>query len=334
MPFPAHPKKVLIIRFSSIGDIVLTSPVIRCLKSQIGADVHFLTKKEFKGLVENNPFVDKVFTIEEKVSEVIDQLRNEGYDFIVDLHHNLRSAQVRRALKKPGAVLDKLNIRKWILVNLKKDILPAIHVSERYLNVVESLGVKNDGMGLDFYIPPSEEVDVDAIPELRKGYIAFAIGAQHETKRLPVEKIISICKKIDEKIVLLGGKEDTERGALISSALDGRVINACGKYTLLQSASLVRQARKVITHDTGLMHIAAAFKKEIISVWGNTVPAFGMYPYLSRHGEEGRGVVVEVNNLSCRPCSKIGFKKCPKGHFKCMNLIAEEKIIEAIRTPF
>ena len=136
------------------------------------------------------------------------------------------------------------------------------------------------------------------------------------TKRLPVKKIISICKKISQPIVLLGGKQDISREYRIANAVGDKVFNACGKYSLNESAAFVKHAAKIITHcDTGLMHIAAAFKKEIISVWGNTIPEFGMSPYLS----DPNSKIVQVKNLSCRPCSKLGFEKCPKGHFKCMN---------------
>ncbi|MFI5149310.1 MAG: glycosyltransferase family 9 protein [Bacteroidia bacterium] len=327
-------KKILVIRFSSIGDIVLTSPVLRCLKLQLGSEVHFLTKKEFAPLVQSNPYLDKIWTIDDKVQEVTEVLKKENFDFVADLHHNLRSRQVKRALGKPSASLDKLNIKKWLLVNFKSKGMPDIHVAERCLQAVSSLGVKDDGNGLDFFIPPSEEVDTDSIPRLRKGYIGFVIGAQHATKRLPAEKILDICKKLDETIVLLGGKEDAAVAEKISRELPERVINACGQYSILQSASLVRQAKKIITHDTGLMHIAAAFKKEIISVWGNTVPAFGMYPYRSGHGEKGAGIIVEVKGLSCRPCTKIGFNKCPKGHFRCMKDIDDAQIVKAVKEPF
>ncbi len=319
------------IRFSSIGDIVLTSPVLRCLKLQLGAELHFVTKKEYAGLVESNPFLDKVFAFQNNLNEVIPALQAENYDFVVDLHRNLRSAKVKRALKKPSASFQKLNVQKWLLVHFKINRMPSVHIAERYLHAAEGLGIKNDQKGLDFFIPTNQEVDVSAIPELRKGYIGFAIGAQHFTKRLPLEKIISICNKVEDTIVLLGGKEDAATAAKVCEAVGKRVVNACGKYTLLQSASLVRQAKKIITHDTGLMHIAAAFKKDIISVWGNTVPAFGMYPYLSGHGPNGAGIIVEVKGLSCRPCTKIGFNKCPKGHFKCMNLIDEEVIVGSVR---
>jgi len=118
--------------------------------------------------------------------------------------------------------------------------------------------------------------------------------------------------------LLVGGPEDFERGEQII-ANTNNTINTCGKYSILQSASLVQQAKMVITHDTGMMHIAAAFQQKIYSVWGNTVPEFGMYPYL----ESKQSKRIEVKGLNCRPCSKIGYDKCPKGHFKCMQEIDE-----------
>jgi ADP-heptose:LPS heptosyltransferase len=316
--------KILILRFSSIGDIVLTSPVVRCLKQQLNAsEIHFLTKKSFASIVENNPNVDKVFSFEKDVKEVLHELKKENYDWVIDLHHNLRSMQVKRALGKPSKSFNKLNIEKWLLVNLKINRLPNKHIVDRYFETVAHLGVKNDLKGLDFFIDAKNEVAISSLPrEFQNGFIAFVIGAKHNTKKLPTEKIISICKKLNRAVILIGGKEDFEVGEKIASQISN-VFNGCGKYNLQQSASLIKQADKVITHDTGMMHIAAAFQKNIISVWGNTVPGFGMYPYMP--GKESK--IVEVKNLSCRPCSKIGFEKCPKGHFKCMNEIDETAFI-------
>lgn len=314
-------KKILIIRFSSIGDIVLTTPVIRCLKEQLqGAAIHYLTKKAFAGILENNPYVDKVYTIEKNVSEAVKELKQENYEHIVDLHNNLRSLQVKLSLGKPSSSFKKLNFQKWLLVNFKINRLPKIHVVDRYMETVKTLGVINDNKGLDYFIPEEDEINFSYFPAPHQnGFTGFVIGANHLTKRLPVEKIISICRKISQPIVLLGGKEDEARGEEIRKVMDGIVYNACGKYNLNQSASLVKKADKVITHDTGLMHIAAAFKKEIISVWGSTVPEFGMYPYLPAPTSE----IIEVKGLSCRPCSKIGYDECPLGHFKCMRNIRE-----------
>lgn len=325
--------KILVTRFSSIGDIVLTTPVVRCIKLQLpGAEVHYLTKRAFVNILTSNPYIDKVYSIEKDLDEISDQLRKENYDHIIDLHNNLRTAKVKAMLRKPATSLDKLNIRKWLLVNLKLNYMPPLHVVDRYMQTAKPLGVVNDNLGLDYFIPAKDEVNVLDLPFNKERseslrYVAFVIGAKHNTKQLPIDKIISICKKITMPIVLLGGNDDRERGEAIAEDAGPHVFNSCGMYNLNQSASLVKQAYKVISHDTGLMHIAAAFKKEIISVWGNTVPAFGMYPYLPGEGSK----IVEVPGLPCRPCSKIGYEKCPRGHFKCMYLIDEDAIVSAIR---
>ena len=225
------------------------------------------------------------------------------------------------------------------MVNLKINRLPKVHIVDRYLQTVKKLGVQNDGAGLDYFIPTKDEVDVSTLglPNFTKNapppdilgtgqYIAFVIGAAHATKRLPTEKIIEICNKIQLPILILGGKEDVKNGELIENQSIAQVVNLCGKLNLNQSASVVRQATKVVTHDTGLMHIAAAFQKDIISVWGNTIPEFGMTPYILRE----KSTIFEVQNLKCRPCSKIGFDKCPKGHFRCMNEQNTEGVAAAV----
>lgn len=311
------PQKILIVRFSSIGDIVLTTPVVRCLQQQLGgAEIHYLTKEAFAPILRANPRISKVITIRKKVSEVVSQLRAERYDHIIDLHNNLRSWQVIAMLGVPFSRFTKLNIRKWLLVRFKLNLMPDVHIVDRYMNTVKHLGVKNDGEGLEFYIPPEDEVSTGSLPgPFRAGYVAFVTGGRHNTKILPSEKIIEVCRKLRLPVILLGGPEDFERAQEVAAVSELNAMNACGKYSLMQSASLVKQARVVITNDTGLMHIAAAFHKPIVSVWGNTVPDFGMYPYL-KPGEPQ--FVAEVKGLNCRPCSKIGFDECPKGHFKCM----------------
>ncbi len=309
-------KKILIIRFSSIGDIILTTPVLRCLKNQFPEiEIHYLTKKSFRSILENNPYVSKIHTIEKDVSEVELTLKEENFDEVIDLHNNLRTLQTKLLLRKRSSTFKKLNFRKWLLVRFKINVMPNLHVVDRYLETVKHLGIKNDGQGLDYFIPVKDEIDLKTLPAThQQGYIGFVIGAKHFTKQLPVEKAISICKRLNQPLILLGGKEDRERGERIANAVGASVYNACGTYNLNQSASLVKQATRIISHDTGLMHIAAAFKKDIISVWGNTVPALGFAPYKPGQGSK----IVEVQGLSCRPCSKIGYDKCPKGHFKCM----------------
>jgi ADP-heptose:LPS heptosyltransferase len=328
--------KFLVIRFSSIGDIVLTTPVVRVLKTQLDdAEVHYVTKQQYKSIVESNPYIDKVFALETDLNELINQLKREKYDYVIDLHNNLRTRIVKWKLGVTSFSFRKLNVEKWLLVNMKINKLPALHIVDRYLETVKALGVKNDALGLDYFIPEKDEVPLDWIPQThQKGYVAYAIGAQHETKKLPVQRMIELCDKINRPIVLLGGKEDFENAETIRKFFErptssseyetglmelGKktiIYNACGLYNLNQSASLLKQARYVFAHDTGLMHIAAALKKEVFSIWGSTIPAFGMYPYRTKF------TVLENTKLSCRPCSKIGFDKCPKGHFNCMNKMA------------
>ncbi|MCU0430963.1 MAG: glycosyltransferase family 9 protein [Cytophagaceae bacterium] len=307
-------KKILVIRFSSIGDIVLISPVLRVLKNS-GASVHVATKESFRSILEANPQVDKVHSLQDNLNALIQELQEENFDFVADLHHNLRSSIIRFRLGKKSAAFPKLNLRKWWLVFSKnKRVMPPVHIVQRYLKTLEPLGLRDDGRGLEYFIPARQEVDLQTLPpSFRNGYVAFVIGAQHATKRMPISKILEALRYISMPVLLLGGKDDRDRGEeIISYSEHPALHNACGLYSLHQSASLVKQSFCVVSHDTGLMHIAAAFQKKIYSIWGNTLPELGMYPYKTEH------LVLENNAVSCRPCSKLGYDKCPKGHFKCM----------------
>jgi ADP-heptose:LPS heptosyltransferase len=306
--------KILIVRFSSIGDIVLTTPVVRCLKTQIDdAEIHFVTKAQYQTIVQNNPYIDKIFFLKGSLTDLILDLKKEKYDVVVDLHNNLRTRILKWRLGAQSFSFNKLNIEKWLMVHLKINRLPDRHIVDRYLETAKSLGIKNDALGLDYFIADEDEVPLEWLPEShRNGFVAYAIGGQHGTKKLPPERMIELCKKINKPIVLLGGKEDFDNGEQIRHKLQDTIFNTCGKFNLNQSASIIKKATYVFSHDTGLMHIAAAFKKEVYSIWGNTIPAFGMYPYRTKFHS------LENNHLNCRPCSKIGFDKCPKGHFKCM----------------
>lgn len=325
--------KILIIRFSSIGDIVLTTPVIRCLKKQLPeAEVHYLTKAGFRAVLEANPYIDKLHLLQNDLQEIMPALQAENFDYVIDLHHNLRTMRVKKALGKKAFSFNKLNIQKFIYTAIKLNVLPEVHIVDRYMQTVESLGVKNDGRGLDYFIPETDKVKESDIPGGHlAGYIGVVIGAAHNTKKLPIHKLKELCAAIDHPIILLGGKDDREAGEQIARVDPHKIYNSCGKFNINESADLVRRAKLIITHDTGLMHIASAFKKQVISIWGNTVPQFGMYPYygaLSPQAPKDKLPydIMEVRPLYCRPCSKIGYNKCPLGHFKCM----EKQSITAI----
>lgn len=331
--------KFLIIRFSSIGDIVLTTPVVRCLKKQlITAEVHYLTKAAFRPILAANPYIDKIHCLEADLGGLIETLKTEDFDYIIDLHHNLRTLKVKRGLKKKAFSFDKLNIKKWLYTRFKLNRLPDRHIVDRYMDTISTFGIKNDGAGLDYFIPNDQELKPGDIPTSHQaGYIGLVIGAAHATKRLPLHKLRTICTEAQHPLILLGGPEDAPLAKELAAIDPIKIYNACGQFKLNESAALVRQAKLIVTHDTGLMHIAAAFKRPIISIWGNTVPAFGMYPYYGEnylfHYRQNKGLfgdlpylLMEVKGLSCRPCSKIGYDKCPKRHFKCM----EQQQVEGI----
>jgi ADP-heptose:LPS heptosyltransferase len=329
--------KILIIRFSSIGDIVLTTPVIRCLKQQLPeVEIHYLTKAGYKAVLEANPYIDKLHLLQNDLLTVIPQLLEENFDYVIDLHHNLRTMRVKKALGKKSFSFNKLNIQKFILTTIKVNMMPHVHIVDRYMDTVKSLGVKNDGRGLDYFVPEKDKVKERDIPASHlAGYIGVVIGAAHNTKKLPLHKLKELCAAIDHPIILLGGKEDRENGEQIAGVEPGKIYNSCGKFNINESADLVRRAKLIITHDTGLMHIASAFKKPVISIWGNTVPQFGMYPY---YGAQPANTpkdklpydIMEVRPLYCRPCSKIGYNKCPLGHFKCMEKISMQEVVDNV----
>lgn len=322
--------KILILRFSSIGDIVLTTPLIRCLKKQHPEyQIHYATKDAYKSILTTNPYLSKVHTLKNDLNDLVKELSVEKFDFVIDLHHNIRTQILKMRLRVKSEAVNKLNFEKWLLTQFKIDKLPKYnHIVDRYLYTVRSFGVINDNEGLDYFIPPEDQVNIKArYPELTDEFIAIAIGAKYLTKRLPYAKIVDICNQLELPIVLLGGLDDLARGEeIIHKSTNGKIVNACGKLNLNQSASMVSQAKIVVTHDTGLMHIAAAFRKDIVSIWGNTVPELGMYPYMP--GKEFR--VIQVEGLECRPCSKIGYKKCPKGHFDCMQKIDTKQVLNEI----
>ena len=324
-------KKFLVIRLSSIGDIVLTTPVLRCMKKQLpGAEIHFLVKDAFRPVVEHNPYIDKLHVLAHSWELMLHELKEENYDYIIDLHHNVKTLRIKKALNVKSYSFYKLNVQKYIYTSLKINVLPDKHIVDRYLDTVKTFGIKNDGEGLDYFIAPAEETTKRDIPASHyAGYIACVIGAAHGTKQWPVHKWKEFAQKMDHPIILLGGKEDAARGNEIAAIDDIKIYNACGKFSLNESADLVKKAKLVITNDTGLMHIAAAFRKPIISLWGNTVPSFGMTPYYGNAMVHSK--ILQVNKLWCRPCSKIGYAKCPLGHFKCMEKIDTEELLSIVR---
>ena len=311
--------KILVIRFSSIGDIVLTFHALRCLREKHPtAEVHFLTKSTYKDLLLASTFHDKTLFFEGDLKQTKRAIRKENYSHIIDLHNNLRTRLLTIGIRGVHLIrFNKLNWEKWLFTRLKKNKLPNKHLVERYIDAFSELGVLNDSKNTLFFVPNEFKIELNLYDLKENAFLAIALGAQYKTKKFPVSSLIKVLEFYDLPIVLLGGEAEQEDGIKIQEAFpQKKMYNLCGELSLLASASILSQAKTVLTNDTGLMHIAAMFDVPIVSIWGNTVPAFGMYPY--RPEKEGTVKIHEVVGLNCRPCSKIGYQECPIGHFNCM----------------
>ncbi|MCQ2976126.1 MAG: glycosyltransferase family 9 protein [Bacteroidales bacterium] len=337
----------LVIRFSSIGDIVLITPVLRLIKKYFPNSIlHFLTKEKFKNVVKLNPNIDQLHLLGSDYNKCIDELKSIKFDFVIDLHNNLRSHKIRwslniskpkdfseqeysilPALKSSNRIftLNKLDFKKMLLTVFKINKLPNVHITDREIETLKTFGIENDNLGLEYYISSEDEQQAKNIINNIDYYTAFVIGATYSTKRLPNNLISDICSGICSTIILLGGPDDIAASEfVINNSSNKNIINLCGKVSLNVSAGIVKNAKLVIAHDTGLMHIASAYHKNVLTIWGNTVPEFGMYACCPGNLSKDFQVFCK-----CRPCNKLGHKSCPKKHFNCMN---NQNIKEIINT--
>lgn len=313
--------RLLFIRFSSIGDIVFTTPAIRCTKLQIpNAEIHFLTKLSMKSVTEANPHIDQFHYFDNNLSALIRQLKEIQFDYIIDLHNNFRTFKIKKALGVPALTYQKLSIQKFLLTKWHLNWMPQRHIADRCLDTLKSLGVVNDGKGLDHFVPSNVTLSAKEIPTAHQaGYVAFVIGASYDTKKLPLDQLQKLCHLIPYPIVLIGGKEDAAIGEQVASVNPIKIYNACGKFNLHESALLVQQSKTVLSHDTGFLYVACAYQKKTVAIWGATSPALEVEPYypqdLDLHDMYTNAI---VPGLSCQPCSNYGTPICPQGHFACM----------------
>lgn len=311
--------KILVIRLSSIGDVVLTTPLLRCLKSQLPqCELHLITKKVNGELLQGNNYIDRLIEYDGSKSQE-NRLRLEKYDYVVDLHNNHRSRRLRRHLHVWSLVYRKENFGKFMLVLTKWDVMSGRHVVDRYFDAVKPLGVTNDGFGLEL---PIFSLEHSRIQTLQQPYIVIACGAQHETKRIPPEKIAYLANGIKGTVVLVGDDNDRERMDKVT--LTDNVLNFCGMTTLQESAAIISRASVVVTSDSAMMHVAAAYHRRVIALWGCTTPRFGFWAYGTEHLD------VIPQGLRCWPCRRMGSERCPKGHFSCMMNHDYESIIKTI----
>ena len=326
--------KILIIRLSSIGDILLTTPLIRILKQNYpGCEIDYVIKDKFKELILYHPQINKIYNFKKNnLSEIRKNIRNAKYNIIIDIHKNFRSFYLKsNSQAQQVASYKKSVIKRWFLVktgiNLFKEIIP---IYQRYLNV---LNLKYDNKGLELFIP--EKVNTKIELEIKKLkivpneiIIGVAPGASFKTKQWSKngfsEVIQQLIHKYNLKVFLFGNEKD--RAITSELTLSDNVFDFAGKYSIIESAAIMKHCSLILTNDTGLMHIATALNKKVIAVFGSTTEELGFFPYTTDF------IVIQNEDLKCRPCSHVGLHKCPKEHFKCMEDIESAKIISAINS--
>ena len=296
--------KILVIRFSAIGDILLTFPIVESLVNKYpSAEIHFLTKPSNKPVLELLSSKVQPRFLQKSLGQTAKQLREERYDLVIDLHNNLRTFLLQLLMMKwSWSRFRKLNFKKWLHTTFKWNTLPKVHVVDRY---AQAASVKPTAVNLVVN-------NTNLVESLPLNYVAWVLGATFSTKQYPLSKLIETIEFLDIPIVLLGGEKEMSMASSLQAHFPS-LISFVGKTSLSEAALLLSKAKVVVTNDTGLMHLAAFYAKPMVCIWGNTVPAFGMYPYQSAPVFHA-----QVSDLSCRPCSKIGHNTCPKGHFHCM----------------
>ncbi|PID61122.1 MAG: hypothetical protein CR986_03190 [Ignavibacteriae bacterium] len=306
--------KILIIRLSSLGDILLTTPVIRSLKKILpNASIDFLVRKEFKDVVKHNIYLNNLFILERnyKNSKLKNKINNEKYDLIIDLQNNIRT---NRLISKAHKIVKykKSHVKKFFLVKFKLNNFKEIKsIPELYAQAVPNFKLDNEG--LELFLPKN----ITAKIKYEDNVIGFCPGSKHKTKMWLKEYFIELGKMLAAKgykIALFGGKDDKE----ICKSISDRIVNSIdlsNDNNLYDLAVNMKNCRTVICNDSGLMHTALSVKTPIIAIFGSTVKEFGFFPY------KGKSLILENNSLNCRPCSHIGLSECPKTHFKCMKEI-------------
>jgi len=321
-------KTILVIRLSSIGDIILTTPLIRHLAiAYPDAQLDYCTKSSFVSLLHQNPCISTLYTI--------DQPPVGKYDLIVDLQNNFRSQSIIRSLHSSRTVrYRKENWKKLLLVQFKVNPYGSYRsVVERYLDSLDELGIQvNARYGCELYPSAAEQAFAAPFFQTGKKTLALCFGAKHFTKRYPPRQfatlVTSLLQKDSLQIVLLGGKEDAPQAMEIMNSLSDscrtKVVDLAGSCTLMQTAALLSRCDAVLCNDTGLMHLASTFGKKLFVLFGSSSQAFGFLPWHTPYE------LFEVEGLPCKPCSHIGRDHCPKGHFRCMNDLAPNTIAEHI----
>ena len=331
-------KKILIIRLSSMGDVILTTPMIRCIRNQYPTSIiDFVVDKKYSDIVKYNPHINNLIKYNKNDAHSNAILKNSldrDYE-IIDLQNNIRSKLFRKKLGNTIGIFNKYRIKKLAIVYLKKNYFNDITIPERYINAAHCIDISDDNKGLEVWLeeekqmkiyPPENKIHSNIIKK-----ISIAPSATHFTKRWYPKYFVKLIEMLYNKydgncaFDLLGDNKDLEICNYITSNLDKKiqVTDNSGKTTILDSVKIIDKSDLVISNDTGLLHITSARNVPLVAIYGSTVPAFGFVPYKVPH------CICEVE-LGCRPCTHIGRKECPKKHFNCMKLLSPEIVLKTI----
>jgi len=338
-------RRLLIIRLSSIGDVVLTTPVIRTLHKQYpDIKIDYLIKEQFKDLIAYHPALDTIRTIPKDFSfkQLVDlhkQLQSSGkYDFILDLHDNLRSRVLTLRGNLPYRRYNKHRFYRWLYVYWKiptSAIEP--YITDRYFEAARPLGISDDGEGLDFYFPDDFKFATSSLAAQAKSFgdaeqpITMAPGAAWPTKQWLPERFVEVGKHLIDNyhatIALLGGPAEQELSGQIRDGIDrpDSVLDFTGKTSLLETAKILEKSGLHIGNDSGLTHIATAFKTKVLVIFGSTARPLAFHPKYTQH------FIAEDPELSCRPCTHMGRSECPLGHLRCMKNVQVEDVLNGVR---
>ncbi len=319
-------KKLLIIRLSSLGDILLSTPLIRSIKVKYpDVSIDFILKSQYKDILLLNDYLSNIIeykTGKNDKKNLFDQLRKNNYDLVIDLQNNLRSWEIRRQLNTKCVKFNKRTLDKFLLVKFKINRLKdAPQIPVRYAQSAKDFSL--DENGLDLFIPnnaAAQLIDEDK-------YIGFAPGSRHYTKMWLKEFYIELGNMLVKegyKIVLFGGKDDLQTCYYLSTKIPGS-INLSNDDKIFNIAADMRRCKAVVCNDSGLMHAACALHVPVLAFFGSTVKEFGFTPY------KNKSAVLENEGLYCRPCSHIGRDKCPEKHFKCMKELTPESAFDKLK---
>lgn len=320
--------KIAIIRFSSIGDIVLTLPVVHALKKENPtAEIHYVTKSIFQDLLSGESHIDKFHCLEKggSIRLLKRELKKERFDIVVDLHDNLRSRFLTLGLGAPVKRYKKDRFRRIAYLHFKKreEVTP---IWKRYL-----LAIGNSSGIPDFHLGLPEKSKGSVLERLpHEPYLVIAPGSTWATKEWPLSKYKELAQKIAGSsfpLVVVGGDKDRNVQSIFLEILGDRVFALAGELSISESAAVVAGASQLLTVDTGMMHIGSAFSIPAIVLFGSTVQEFGFFPASPK-------ARVLQKELTCRPCSHTGLKECPKKHHNCMNNISSDDVAVLILDHF